>query len=137
MDNIRPSNFDEAWYIYQNPDVAKSLGAGGWSSGLDHYLAHGRREGRLPSPILQMSSGEEYKYLSARQTQLSALDELGIKRVTDKCSLEHDYLRKYERLFSPFRDLPITVLEIGVFDGGSLHLSVGNILSRTAATRAV
>jgi hypothetical protein len=53
---------------------------------------------------------------------LSALDELGIKRVTDKCSLEHDYLRKYERLFSPFRDEPITLLEIGVFDGGSMHL---------------
>jgi cephalosporin hydroxylase len=117
-----PVDFDETWYIKQNPDVAKTLGAGGWSRALDHYLAHGRREGRHPSPGSQLSSGEEYRSLSARQTQLNTLDELGIKRVTDKCSLEHDYLRKYERLFRPFRDLPITVLEIGVFDGGSLHL---------------
>jgi cephalosporin hydroxylase len=122
LDNDKPIDFDETWYVNQNPDVAKTIGSGGWRRGLDHYLAHGRREGRLPSPSALLSSGEEYRALSHRQTQLSTLDELGIKRVTDKCSLEHDYLRKYERLFRPFRDLPITVLEIGVFDGGSLHL---------------
>jgi hypothetical protein len=55
-------------------------------------------------------------------SQLDLLDELGILRVTDKSSLEHDYLTKYERLFAPFRDEPITLLEIGVFDGGSLLL---------------
>jgi tetratricopeptide (TPR) repeat protein len=54
--------------------------------------------------------------------RLPILDELGIRRVTDKCSLFHDYLTKYERLFAPFRDAPITFLEIGVFDGGSLRL---------------
>src|ERR1700722_18692475 len=53
---------------------------------------------------------------------LQTLDELGIRRITDKSSLDHDYLDKYERLFAPFRDAPITVLEIGVFDGGSLRL---------------
>ena len=53
---------------------------------------------------------------------LQVLDELGIRSVTDKCSLFHDYLSKYERLFAPFRDTPFTLLEIGVFDGGSLRL---------------
>jgi hypothetical protein len=53
---------------------------------------------------------------------LQVLDELGIRSVTDKCSLFHDYLSKYERLFAPFRDTPITLLEIGVFNGGSLRL---------------
>lgn len=51
---------------------------------------------------------------------ISVLDELGIRHVTDKSSLDHDYLRHYERLFAPFRDEPITLLEIGVADGGSL-----------------
>jgi hypothetical protein len=53
---------------------------------------------------------------------LQTLDELGIRRVTDKSSLAHDYLRKYQRLFAPFRDAPITLMEIGVLDGGSLRL---------------
>jgi cephalosporin hydroxylase len=70
-----------------------------------------------------MATALEYRSLSERQTRLGILDELGIKRITDKCSLSsHDYLRKYECLFSPFRDLPITLLEIGVFNGGSLKL---------------
>ena len=116
------TEFDETWYLSQNPDVAKSLADGGRSRALDHYLAHGRSEGRLPSPRAVMTSGSEQRLLSAQQTQLSTLDELGIKRITDKCSLEHDYLTKYERLFGPFRDMPITVLEIGIYDGGSLHL---------------
>ncbi len=114
--------FDEAWYVAQNPDVAKLIESGAQFRALDHYIAHGRREGRLPSPAAGLTSGKEYADLASRHTRLSALDELGIKRVTDKCSLQHDYLTKYERLFAPFRDLPMTLLEIGVFDGGSLHL---------------
>jgi len=55
-------------------------------------------------------------------SQLKTLDKLGIRHITDKCSLEHDYLHKYERLFEPFRDAPLTLLEIGVFNGGSLRL---------------
>ena len=51
---------------------------------------------------------------------LGTLDELGIRYVTDKSSLVHNYMPKYERLFAPFRDAKITILEIGVFDGGSL-----------------
>jgi tetratricopeptide (TPR) repeat protein len=54
--------------------------------------------------------------------QLQALDELGIRRVTDKSSLQHNYLINYERLFAPFRDAAITLLEIGVFNGASLKL---------------
>ncbi len=53
---------------------------------------------------------------------IGVLDELGIRKVTDKSSLDHAYLDYYERLFAPFRDQSITVFEIGVFDGGSLHV---------------
>ena len=42
-------DFDETWYLSQNPDVEINIKSGGWRSGLDHYLAHGRREGRSPS----------------------------------------------------------------------------------------
>src|SRR5579862_7859922 len=93
--------FDEAWYVSQNSDVAKSIQEGRLLCGLDHYVAHGQSEGRLPSPEALLPFRREYGALSARQTQLSTLDELGIKRITDKCSLDHDYLTKYERLFQP------------------------------------
>ena len=40
-------------------------------------------------------------------------------KLSDKWEI---YLREYERAFSPFRDLPIRLLEIGVQNGGSLEV---------------
>lgn len=40
-------------------------------------------------------------------------------KVSDKWSL---YLREYDRLFQPYRDKPISMLEIGVQNGGSLEI---------------
>ncbi len=40
-------------------------------------------------------------------------------KVSDKWTL---YLREYDRLFSPFRDQAISILEIGVQNGGSLEI---------------
>lgn len=51
-----------------------------------------------------------------------SLDEHGIMAGTDKCSLDHDYLRHYEIEFAPFREQAINVIEIGVFGGASLGL---------------
>lgn len=42
--------FDEEWYLGRYPDVAKAVEEGRGKSGLEHYLVHGRREGRLPVP---------------------------------------------------------------------------------------
>lgn len=53
---------------------------------------------------------------------LPSLDDLGIQAVTDKCSLAHDYLRHYDRVLGALRNEPITLLEIGVFQGGSLKV---------------
>ena len=50
------------------------------------------------------------------------LDELGTLHGTDKCSLAHDYLRHYAAMVERFRSSPITLLEIGVFRGGSLRM---------------
>jgi len=50
-----------------------------------------------------------------------SLDLIGISEGTDKHSLEHDYLRHYERLFEPYRTAPVDVVEIGVAGGASLR----------------
>jgi len=50
------------------------------------------------------------------------LDELAIKHSTDKSSEFHGYTKIYERLFEKFKNLPITLLEIGVWKGASLKM---------------
>jgi hypothetical protein len=51
-----------------------------------------------------------------------SLDELGMLEGTDKSSLNHDYLRHYERAFSHLRSTCINVLELGVQGGQSLRM---------------
>ncbi len=41
-----PPDFDEAFYLRQNPDVAAAVADGRLASGYDHYIRYGRREGR-------------------------------------------------------------------------------------------
>jgi SAM-dependent methyltransferase len=43
------AGFDEAWYLARYPDVAEAVRRGDLRSGLEHYLACGRQEGRFPS----------------------------------------------------------------------------------------
>lgn len=50
---------------------------------------------------------------------LSELYKIHSGKVTDKWPL---YLREYDRLFSPYREQPISMLEIGVQNGGSLEI---------------
>ncbi|MDV6345089.1 DUF1796 family putative cysteine peptidase [Nitrosomonas sp. Is37] len=40
------SDFDDAWYLSQNPDVAEAVKVGMFASGWEHYQQHGKREGR-------------------------------------------------------------------------------------------
>ncbi len=51
---------------------------------------------------------------------MKALDTLGMELGTDKSRLRNDYLRSYERVMSPDRNAPITLVEIGVHTGASL-----------------
>jgi hypothetical protein len=51
----QPLEFDEEWYLQQNPDVATAVHEGRGKSGLEHYLAYGRNEGRLAVPRKQDS----------------------------------------------------------------------------------
>ncbi len=50
----------------------------------------------------------------------ATLDEIGLKYRTDKSSSHHNYLSFYESFMAPLRDAPITLLEIGVYQGASL-----------------
>jgi tetratricopeptide (TPR) repeat protein len=69
-----------------------------------------------------LSEEQPLGIISAPMPPLRPLDELGIRHGTDKSSLQHDYLAKYERLFEPWRDASIALLEIGVFEGASLAM---------------
>jgi tetratricopeptide (TPR) repeat protein len=125
-------DFDEAWYVANNPDIAAAIADGRLARAIDHYREHGRSESRLPRPPANLNPsslnpddlnpGDDFQRWLATRSQLGMLDQLGIVRGTDKSSLGHDYLNTYERLFSSFRDLPIVVLEIGVAGGASLRL---------------
>ena len=42
------ANFDEAYYLGNNPDVAEAVAQGSFSSGREHYERWGRDEGRAP-----------------------------------------------------------------------------------------
>ena len=44
------AGFDEAWYLAQYSDVAEVVRRGDLGSGLEHFVAFGRQEGRFPSP---------------------------------------------------------------------------------------
>lgn len=50
------------------------------------------------------------------------LNELGVQYKTDKSDRYHNYLRKYEFFLESYRDLEMNVLELGVFNGGSLSM---------------
>lgn len=48
------------------------------------------------------------------------LNEIGSSYRTDKCSDHHNYLNKYEFFIRRWKKEPITILELGVFKGGSI-----------------
>jgi hypothetical protein len=49
------------------------------------------------------------------------LNLIGVSEGTDKTYLGNDYLRHYARLFAPYRNADITIMEIGIANGGSLR----------------
>ena len=51
---------------------------------------------------------------------MQTLDTIFSKYDTDKGPWFHNYSRQYEGLLAPLRERPIRILEIGVYNGGSL-----------------
>lgn len=62
-------NFDETLYLKSNPDVAASIRVGHFSSGREHFLKHGKREGR------KFRHGVE-KIAEARKAKLKKIEPL-------------------------------------------------------------
>jgi 2-polyprenyl-3-methyl-5-hydroxy-6-metoxy-1,4-benzoquinol methylase len=54
------SNFDEQFYLKENPDVARAVKRRQFRSGHQHYLKHGKREARRPRPF---TAEESIEYL--------------------------------------------------------------------------
>ena len=50
---------------------------------------------------------------------LTHLYDSHTQNVSDKWNI---YLSKYEDVFSPYRELPVRLLEIGIQNGGSLQI---------------
>lgn len=48
--------FNEAYYLAQNPDVAAAVSAGAFSSGLAHWEAYGKAEGRPASAFFDLQT---------------------------------------------------------------------------------
>ncbi len=47
------------------------------------------------------------------------IDEIFLKYGTDKSSKGHNYSPHYELMFAPYKDLPISLLEVGIWEGAS------------------
>lgn len=75
------------------------------------------RELLIHDVLLVKSNGEKETFFH----KYKELDQLGEKYETDKCSTFHNYLDKYEFFFKELKDEPIHVLELGVYNGGSLQ----------------
>lgn len=52
---------------------------------------------------------------------MTSLDALGLEQGTDKASNHHDFLRFYERRLGHLRDAAFTLIEVGVYQGGSVR----------------
>ena len=50
------------------------------------------------------------------------LEKIGFKYETDKCSMMHNYLNKYEYFLKGWKDKSFNLLELGVFNGASLKI---------------
>ena len=70
---------------------------------------------KIPEDFLRGSNSQQGYF-----ARFSELDKIGEKFDTDKSHKGHDYLRKYELFLQYFRDKEFTLLELGVFHGGSL-----------------
>jgi hypothetical protein len=92
------SEFDEDFYLSRYGDVRQAVNAGSYRSGLEHYLACGKTEGRVASATKHAS----------RSTPLSELGGLNYQEVLSRI---HNIIR------------PKTYFEIGTLHGDTLKLS--------------
>lgn len=73
-----------------------------------------------PNPMLAGLLPAEKTIQQGYFANFQELDKTGSRYHTDKSSDQHNYLNKYEFFVRHWKNEPITVLELGVFKGGSI-----------------
>jgi hypothetical protein len=145
------SDFEEAYYLRTNPDVAEAVKSGIFATGWAHYLAAGRAEGRPGSPSSSaVIAAEVAKLNHAVVAGRKCASELEWTRAGNAESAESSsaptrsagrlmqffeqrtegrgiwkwrhYFEIYEHHLARFRGHAPSVLEIGVYSGGSFDL---------------
>jgi phytanoyl-CoA dioxygenase PhyH len=86
-DAVGEAQFDAAWYLREYPDVAEAVRAGYIKSALDHYLSHGRTEGRRGTPNSTTDSSQFDAVWYAKSYPLAAEES----SPTDAALLERHY----------------------------------------------
>jgi len=89
--------FDEEWYLRRYPGIADAVREGRCKSGLDHYIKHGRAEGRIPVPPFPKELFDRHNgpgFLSPTDFRVTdaALHRVA---VVGSCNLESWHLEKY------------------------------------------
>lgn len=56
---MNKSNFDEESYLDANPDVAEAVISGAFKNGYEHYLIHGKNEGRMLKKLFEKSRNDK------------------------------------------------------------------------------
>ena len=67
------AQFDEAFYLQNNPDVAEAVQSGTFPSGFAHFQTFGANEGRLPSQAFE--TFDEGAYLAGNEDVAAAIPE--------------------------------------------------------------
>ncbi len=76
---LRSVEFDEDWYLEQNPDVREAIAKGNVKSGWDHFINNGYFEGRLPRAL----EFDEDFYLKEYPDVAAAIDSKSISSAED------------------------------------------------------
>ena len=142
-------NFDEVGYLAQNPDVQAAVAAGQVPSARVHFDVAGSRESRrqrrsMPGHSTSDPHRAAWTVNMIHADRVSPANEgsesrrewpdsrfqhgdlyhefLKPKLRTRRTEKWHHYFDIYERHFAPYRGKAVTVLEIGIYKGGSLEL---------------
>ena len=76
LTNRVDEQFDELYYLNENVDVVAAIASGAYKSGLEHYLAYGKYEGRAPCnkpKVIVDEQFDELYYLKANADVAAAL----------------------------------------------------------------
>ncbi len=116
--------FDETYYLTQNPDVAAAVAAGIYRNGYAHFLEFGRYDNRRPSPWFDP---DHYRALSAVR---QALDDGSARSAFDH------YIRHGNALGLP--PLPSLRRGVALEAGGKLAFArAAHSVARAAAVRPI